>query len=138
VSARDIATKSRLILLPRIRDPRGSLTFIEGDNHVPFAIERVSWICGLAGDGAAAGQAHRELEEFVVAVAGRFELVVDDGREVETVALSSTDEGLYVPALHWRTLQSFSADAVCLVLASRPFDAADQISDRDEFLALAS
>jgi oxalate decarboxylase/phosphoglucose isomerase-like protein (cupin superfamily) len=138
VHSGNVATSSRVISLPRIRDPRGSLTFIEGDNHLPFAIERAYWVYDVPGGEVRAGHAYRELEEFIVALSGSFDVVVQDGNGLETVTLNRSYEGLYVPPLHWRTLENFSTNAVCLVLASRHFDEADYIRDHDAFVAMVS
>jgi dTDP-4-dehydrorhamnose 3,5-epimerase-like enzyme len=126
----------RIVELPRIRDPRGSLTFIEGERHLPFAIQRAYWIYDVPGGETRGGHAYLELEEFFVALSGSFDVVVDDGRETQRVALNRSYEGLYVPRLVWRSLENFSTNAVCLILASRHFDEADYVRDSVRFREL--
>jgi dTDP-4-dehydrorhamnose 3,5-epimerase-like enzyme len=133
-----MASSCRIIELPRIRDPRGSLTFIEGERHLPFAIERAYWIYDVPGGETRGGHAYLELEEFFVALSGSFDVVVDDGRGERRVALNRSYEGLYVPRLVWRTLENFSTNAVCLILASRHFDESDYVRDAQRFRELAS
>lgn len=128
----------RTISLPRIRDPRGSLTFIEGGAHVPFAIERVYWIYDVPSGEVRGGHAYHELEEFFVALSGSFDVVLRDGAGEERVTLNRAYGGLYVPRLVWRSLESFSTNAVCLILASRPYDEADYIRDPARFRELAA
>jgi hypothetical protein len=128
----------RVIALPRIRDPRGSLTFIEGGRHVPFDVQRAYWIYDVPGGEVRGGHAYLELEEFFVALSGSFEVVVDNGRETRRVMLNRSYEGLYVPNLAWRTLENFSTNAVCLILASRHFDESDYVYDRARFRELVA
>jgi dTDP-4-dehydrorhamnose 3,5-epimerase-like enzyme len=131
-----MASSCRIIELPRIRDPRGSLTFIEGERHLPFAIERAYWIYDVPGGETRGGHAYLELEEFFVALSGSFDVVVDDGRDERRVTLNRSYEGLYVPRLVWRTLENFSTNAVCLILASRHFDESDYVRDAQRFREL--
>jgi dTDP-4-dehydrorhamnose 3,5-epimerase-like enzyme len=130
--------RCRVIALPRIRDPRGSLTFIEGGRHVPFEVQRAYWIYDVPGGEVRGGHAYLELEEFFVALSGSFEVVVDDGRDTQRVTLNRSYEGLYVPNLAWRSLENFSTNAVCLILASRHYDEADYVRDPDRFRALVA
>jgi WxcM-like, C-terminal len=123
----------RAVELPRVTDPRGNLTFVESGRHVPFSIRRVYWIHGVPGGDRRGGHAYRELHELIVAVSGSFQVHVDDGARRVTHTLSRGYRGLYVPNLIWRELESFSTNAVCLVLASAPYDEADYIRDHAEF-----
>jgi hypothetical protein len=125
----------RLIELPRIHDPRGNLTFVEGRRHAPFAIERAYWIYGVPGGGKRGGHAYRELHELLLALSGSFEVHVEDGRHRTTHLLTRGYVGLYVPNMIWRELDSFSTNAVCLILASKPYSEADYIRDKADFLA---
>jgi hypothetical protein len=131
-------SNSRVIALPRVRDPRGSLTFVEGGNHLPFTIRRAYWIYDVPGGETRAGHAYHALEEFIVALSGSFDVETDDGRQTTTVTLNRSYEGLHVPRLTWRTLQNFSTNSVALILASRPFDEADYIRDHDRFRTLTA
>jgi acetyltransferase-like isoleucine patch superfamily enzyme len=124
----------RLIELPRITDPRGNLTFIEGGGHVPFEIRRVYYLYDVPGGAARGGHAHRQLEQLIVAASGSFEVVLNDGHEERRFSLNRSYFGLYVPRMVWRELENFSSGSVCLVLASQHYDEADYYRDYDEFL----
>jgi dTDP-4-dehydrorhamnose 3,5-epimerase-like enzyme len=124
----------RLIDLPRFADPRGNLSFVEGGLHIPFDIARVYYIWGIP-DGAVRGaHGHRALQQFLIATSGEFDVVVDDGKERKTFRLNRPDQGLYVCPMIWRDVTNFSDGAVCLALASLPFDEADYYRDYDVFL----
>jgi hypothetical protein len=126
----------RIVDLPRIADPRGNLTFVEGERHVPFRIARVYWIYDVPGGEKRGGHAYRQLSEFVVALSGSFDVVIDDGREPRVFSLNRSYLGLYVPRLLWRSLENFSTNAVCLILASRPYEDADYVRDYGQFREL--
>jgi dTDP-4-dehydrorhamnose 3,5-epimerase-like enzyme len=129
---------ARLIEFPKIPDRRGNLTFLEGDNHVPFSIKRAYWIHEVPGGVRRGGHAYRRLEEMFIALSGSFDVAVDDGRCSEVHQLNRSYLGLYVPPLVWRHLENFSTNAVCLILASRPYEPDDYLYDRAEFLAAAT
>jgi hypothetical protein len=126
----------RALELPTVTDPRGKLTFIEGERHVPFPIRRAYWIYDVPGGEVRGGHAYRELEEVIVAVSGSFDVSVEDGRDSEVVSLNRSYHGLYLPPMTWRQLENFSTNGVCLILASLPYEEADYIRDHDAFLAL--
>ncbi len=129
---------ARIIEFPVVPDPRGKLTFIEGARHVPFSIRRVYWVYDVpGGERRGAGHAYRELEEVVIALSGGFDVVVDGGRGTRRYHLDRAHLGLYVPRLVWRSLENFSTNGVCLVLASLPFSEADYVRDYREFTSLA-
>ena len=123
------------IVLPQKRDPRGSLCILEGA-RLPFAIQRLFTIYDVAAGESRGTHAHRTCHQAFIAMAGAFDLVVDDGRERETIRLQHRDVCLHAPPLIWCELSRFTPDAVCAVLASAPYDAADYIHDRAEFEAL--
>ncbi len=126
-------------LLPKIVDPRGNLSFIEGGRHVPFAIRRVYWVYDVPGGEVRGGHAYRRNEEFVVALSGSFDVVLDDGvGGRRTFSLNRSYNGLAIGRMTWRRLENFSTNALALVLASEPYDAADYIRDYDEFTDLAA
>lgn len=127
-----------LIDLPRIQDPRGNLSFIEGGKHVPFEIARVYWIYDVPGGEGRGGHAYRTLQEFIVAVAGSLDVVLDDGHEVRRFTLNRSYYGLYVPPQVWRSMENFSTNALVLNLASGPYDAEDYLRDPHEFRALTA
>lgn len=126
----------RLIDLPKVYDPRGSLSFVQGGSAVPFDIKRVFWIYDVPNGTERGSHAHRELQEVIIAASGSFCVNLFDGKETRTFRLESPSQGLYVPPGNWRTLDRFSSGSVCLVLASSPYDADDYIRDFDEFLNL--
>jgi WxcM-like, C-terminal len=126
----------RKVELPTVTDPRGKLTFIEGERHVPFPIRRAYWIYDVPGGKERGGHAYRTLEEVIIAMSGSFDVALDDGRETEVVSLNRSYYGLYVPAMTWRQLENFSTNGVSLALASLPYDEADYIRDYDGFLEL--
>jgi len=125
-----------MIALRTVEDPRGALTFVEAKCDVPFSIERVYYLHGVPERGRRGGHAHRKVAEVLIAVAGGFEVLFGDGLDERRVRLDEPRTGLYLPAGIWRELESFAAGAVCLVLASAPYDPGEYIRDYDEFLAL--
>jgi hypothetical protein len=124
----------RIIDLPKIQDPRGNLTFIESNSHIPFGIERVYYIYDVPGGSERGGHAHRELHQFIIAMSGSFDAVLDDGREQKRVHLNRSHYGLYICPMIWRVLDNFSSNSVCMVLASDRFLEADYFRDYAEFL----
>lgn len=124
---------ARLVDLPKLGDERGHLTFVEGARHAPFDIRRVYYLYDVPGGSARGGHAHRELQQLIIAVSGSFDVVLSDAGGERRFSLSRPDQGLYVPRMVWRDLENFSAGAVCLVLASEPYDEADYYRDHDDF-----
>lgn len=122
-----------IISLPKIADPRGNLTFIEGNNHVPFLIERVYYLYDVPGGADRGGHAHKQLKQLIIAISGSFDVVLDDGRERKKVQLNRSYHGLLVTSMIWREIENFSSGAVCLVLASRPYEEEDYYRDYDTF-----
>lgn len=126
--------KAELIQLPKILDKRGNLTFIEGNQHVPFEIKRTYWIYDVPGGESRGVHAFREQEEFIVALSGSFDVVVDDGKEKTIFHLNRSYNGLYIPKGNWRYMDNFSTNSLALVLASTVYDADDYIRSYDEFI----
>ena len=124
----------RLIDLPRVNDPRGNLTFIEGSRHVPFEIKRVYYLYDVPGGAERGGHAHRKLQEFIVAMSGSFDVVLNDGTQKKRFHLNRSYFGMYVTPMVWRELDNFSSGSVCMVLASSFYDEADYYRNYDEFL----
>lgn len=127
----------RLIELPKITDPRGNLTFVEGGNHIPFDIKRVYYLYDVPGGSDRGAHAHKNLHQFVIAMSGSFDIVLDDGDRQRRFHLNRSYYGLYVCPMMWRTLDNFSSGGVCMVLASERYDESDYIRDYDEFINLA-
>ncbi len=122
-----------VISLPKITDPRGNLTFIEGHNHVPFAIERVYYLYDVPGGADRGGHAHKQLQQLIIAISGSFDVVLDDGMERKKVQLNRSYNGLLIRSMIWREIENFSSGAVCLVLASRPYEEEDYYRDYEDF-----
>jgi dTDP-4-dehydrorhamnose 3,5-epimerase-like enzyme len=127
----------RIIELPRITDPRGNLTFIEGGNHLPFEIKRVYYLYDVPGGATRAGHGHKTLEQLMIAMSGSFDIELDDGHARKKYHLNRSHYGLYIPPMIWRTIDNFSSGSVCLVLASEFFDESDYYRDYDEFVRAA-
>lgn len=123
----------RLVDLSRILRPQGSVTPVEGGVHIPFEIARVYYLYDVPGGASRGGHAHRELQQLIVAALGSFDVVLDDGRRSRTISLNRAYVGLYMPRLIWRDLVNFSSGAICLVLASLPFDEHDYMRDYSDF-----
>lgn len=119
--------------LPKILDRRGNLSFIEGENHIPFNIKRTYWIYDVPGGEARGGHAYRENEEFVVALSGSFDVVLNDGTKEYRFHLNRSYNGVYIPKMMWRTMTNFSTNSLALVLSSTAYDADDYIRDFEQF-----
>lgn len=128
--------KAKIINLPKFLDARGNLSFVEELNHIPFKIERTYWIYDVPGGEARGGHAYKENQEFIIALSGSFDVVLDDGMHKEIYSLNRSYYGLYVPKGLWREMNNFSTNSLALVLASTPYDENDYIYDYDEFLKL--
>lgn len=126
--------KARIIELPKIPDRRGNLSFIEEFQHIPFKLKRVYWIYDVPGGEDRGGHAFKENEEFIVALSGGADILIDDGRETQTFSLTRSYYGLYVPKGCWREMKNFSTNSVLVVLSSIKYDGDDYIRDYDEFL----
>ena len=123
----------KLIDLPKIGEPRGNLTFVEGGRHVPFEIKRVYYLYDVPGGAERGGHAHKGLHQLIVAMSGSFDIVLDDGQSKKRFHLARSYYGLYVCPMIWREMDNFSSGAVCLVLASNLYDESDYYRDYDEF-----
>ncbi len=128
----------RIIQLPRIIDSRGNLTFLESNRHIPLSISRVYWIYDVPGGEIRGGHSYKMLHEFIISLSGSFDIVLDDGKEKRTVQMNRSYFGLYVPNMIWRHIENFSTNAVCLIIASLPYDEKDYIRNYKEFLGLRS
>jgi oxalate decarboxylase/phosphoglucose isomerase-like protein (cupin superfamily) len=126
----------RLIDLPKISDPRGNLSFIEAGKDIPFDIRRVYYLYDVPGGSDRGSHAHKNLHQFIVAMSGSFDVLLDDGNEKRRFHLNRSYYGLYVCPMMWRYLDNFSSGAVCMVLASSHYDEADYIRDYSDFISL--
>lgn len=124
----------RIVDLPKISDPRGNLTFVEADRHVPFDIQRVYYLYDVPGGAERGGHAHKGLQQLIIAMSGSFDVILDDGRNKRRFHLNRSYYGLYVCPMIWRELDNFSSGSVCLVLASNRYDEDDYYRSYDQYL----
>ena len=129
--------KPQIIQLPKISDPRGNLSVIEELKNVPFKIERTYWIYDVPGGESRGGHAYKENQEFIVALSGSFDVILDDGVEKTSYSLNRSYNGLYVPKGLWREMNNFSTNSLALVLSSTKYDESDYIRDYGAFLEFA-
>jgi dTDP-4-dehydrorhamnose 3,5-epimerase-like enzyme len=125
--------KCKIITLPKIIDRRGNLSFIEEFNHIPFSIERSFWIYDVPGGEKRGGHAYKENQEFIIALSGSFDVILNDGEKQEVFSLNRSYYGLYIPNGIWRQMENFSTNSLALVLASIKYKADDYIYDFNEF-----
>lgn len=130
--------KIRIIQLPKFLDIRGNLSFAEDLNQIPFKIQRTYWLYDVPGGEHRGGHAYRENEEFVIALSGSFDVVLDDGRKKQRFQMNRSYYGLYIPKGIWREMENFSTNSVALELGSAPYSEDDYIRNYDEFLTLKS
>jgi hypothetical protein len=131
--ANRIIMNARIINIPKIEDPRGNLSVIEKD-VVPFEIKRVYYLYDVPAAAERGGHAHKKLQQFLIALSGSFDVILNDGKEEKTITLNKPFEGLLIGNGIWRELKNFSSGSVCLVVASDVFKEEDYIRDFDEFL----
>lgn len=128
----------QLIELPRFMDPRGNLSFVEQNNHIPFEIQRTYWIYDVPGGEDRGGHAYKTTDEFIIAIAGSFDVTVDDGQQKKTFTLNRSYYGLYIPKGLWRTMDNFSSAALALEFADTKYDRKDYVEDYNEYLKMKS
>ncbi len=126
----------KLVDLPKISDPHGNLSFIEAGKDIPFDIKRVYYLYDVPGGSDRGSHAHKNLHQFIVAMSGSFDVLLDDGKKKKRFHLNRSYNGLYVCPMMWRYLDNFSSGAVCMVLASSHYDEADYIRDYSDFISL--
>ena len=127
-----------IIELPVIADTRGNLTFVEGNEHIPFDIKRVYYLYDVPGGAARGGHAHKNLQQIIIALSGSFDVLLDDGVDTKTYTLNRAFQGLYLSNMVWRELDNFTSGAVCMVLASEHYDENDYYRDYEEFIEAVS
>lgn len=123
----------KIIKLPQFLDTRGNLSFIEQFKHVPFKIERTYWIYDVPGGETRGGHAYKENQEFIIALSGSFDVILDDGKKRKTFSLNRSYYGLYVPKGIWREMNNFSTNSLALVLSSTLYNEDDYIRDYKQF-----
>jgi hypothetical protein len=123
-----------LIDLPRIKDPRGNLTFVEAGRHIPFDIRRVYYLYDVPGGSKRGGHAHKTLHQFIIAMSGSYDIHLDDGHSKKTIHMNRSYYGLYICPMIWRVMDNFSSGAVCMVLASDYYDESDYYRRYDRFI----
>lgn len=124
----------KIVELPKFLDARGNLSFAEQNNHIPFEIKRTYWIYDVPGGEARGGHAFRQNQEFIVALSGAFEVVVDDGKQRKSFLLNRSYYGLYVPSGLWRSMENFSTNSLAIEFGSEHYSADDYIRDYEEYL----
>lgn len=124
---------AEIVKLPKFIDRRGNLSFVEENNHIPFKIERAYWIYDVPGGEARGGHAYKQNAEFIIALSGSFDVIIDNGTEKEKFTLNRSYYGLYVPKGLWREMNNFSTNSLALVLGSTPYEESDYIYDYNEF-----
>ena len=128
-----LISELKVIEIPKIADPRGNLSVIEND-IIPFDIKRVYYLYDVPSDSSRGGHAHKKLYQFLIALSGSFEVLVDDGKSKKTIMLNKPNKGLLIVPGIWRELNNFSAGSVCLVIASENFIEEDYIRDYRAFI----
>ena len=136
MSTSSIVVTPQIIEFPRILDERGNLSFLESERHLPFKMKRCYWIYDVPGGELRGSHAFKNQHEVIIALSGSFDALIHDGVEEKRFSLSRSYYGLYLPPLHWRTLDNFSTNSLALVLSSTSYDEDDYVWDFEEFLKL--
>ena len=123
----------QIIDLPKFLDERGNLSFLEEEKHIPFKIARSYWIYDVPGGEVRGGHAYKENQEFIVALSGSFDVILDNGEIKQTFHLNRSYYGLYIPKGWWRSMENFSTNSLALIVASIPYQKKDYIYDYEEF-----
>lgn len=124
----------RIIDLPKISNPKGNLTFVEGGQHIPFDIQRVYYVYDVPGGAERGGHAHKALHQLIIAMSGSFDVLLDDGKEKKRFHLNRSYYGLYVSPMIWREIDNFSSGSVLMVVASNRYDEDDYFRDYAQFM----
>jgi len=125
--------RCRYVELPVVHDPRGNLTYVESQRHIPFQVQRVYYLYDVPGGAHRGGHAHKALHQLIIAMSGSFDVVLNDGTRDRRYQLNRSYYGLYVPPMIWREIDNFSSGSVCMVLASEYFDEGDYYRDYETF-----
>ncbi len=123
----------KIIQLPKFLDERGNLSFFENNKQVPFEIARAYWIYDVPGGEVRGGHAYKSLQEFIVALSGSFDVILNDGKEERRISLNRSYMGLYLPKLIWRQMENFSTNSLVLIVADQEYKDSEYIRDFTEF-----
>lgn len=126
----------KIIDLPKIVDPRGNLSFFENPNQLPFEIARTYWIYDVPGGETRGSHAFKEQQEFIIALSGSFDILLNDGKTDRKFSLNRSYYGLYIPKMFWRKLENFSTNSLALIVSDKHFDLHDYIRDFEQFKLL--
>ena len=126
--------QAQIINLPKILDERGNLSYFQNEDHLPFSIQRVYWIYDVPGGEVRGGHAYREMQEFIIALSGSFDVVLFDGKEEKKYTLNRSYYGLYVPKMVWRSMENFSTNALAFVASDSLYNEHDYIREKDLFI----
>lgn len=125
-----------IVQLPKFLDARGNLSFVQQEDQIPFIIRRTYWLYDVPGGECRGGHAYKENQEFIVALSGSFDVILDDGHEKKKYTLNRSYYGLYVPKGFWREMVNFSTNSLAMILSSTDYDANDYVRDYDEFIKM--
>ena len=123
--------QARIIELPRFLDSRGNLSFVEQFTHIPFEIKRTYWIYDVPGGENRGGN-----QEFIIALSGSFDVIIDNGKEKKTYTLNRSYYGLYVPKGTWREMNNFSTNSLAVILSSTLYDKKDYVFDYEQYKSM--
>ncbi|MEJ7914398.1 MAG: FdtA/QdtA family cupin domain-containing protein [Chitinophagaceae bacterium] len=126
----------QIIQLPKFLDERGNLSFLENEAQIPFVIKRTYWIYDVPGGEQRGGHAYKSLQEFIIALSGSFDVVLDDGKNKKVFSLNRSYIGLYVPRLIWRHMENFSTNSLALIVSDEVYDADQYIRDYNDFVQI--
>lgn len=130
--------KAKIIQLPKILDKRGNLSFFESPNQIPFEIKRTYWIYDVPGGEVRGSHAFREQQEFIIALSGSFDVVLNDGLKEEKFSLNRSYYGLLIPKMYWRRLENFSTNSLALIVSDKPYNENDYVRNFEEFKTLTN
>ncbi len=126
----------KIIQLPKVPDERGNLSFFENEKQIPFSVARTYWIYDVPGGETRGGHAYKTLQEFIVALSGSFDVVLNDGKEEKKFTLNRSYYGLYVPRMIWRQMENFSTNSLALIVADQSYKEEEYIRDFSSFSSL--
>lgn len=126
----------KLINLPKILDKRGNLSFFEFPNQLPFEIARTYWIYDVPGGQLRGSHAFKEQQEFIIALSGSFDIILNDGENDQKFSLNRSYNGLYIPKMYWRKLENFSTNSLALIVSDKKYDENDYVRNFQQFKEL--